>query len=291
MKRKRFYNLWIFIPLFLMSCSSNRLVTSRVAYQSIRTAEPKSSENLDGAKISVSYVIDEKGGLNIYVHNLTPEIMIINQEMSFFVNSNGESNCFYDPTIQTTSTTDLSSTTTGGSVNLGAIGGALGIGGTLGKILGGVNVGGSGTSGEAVTETTYFQDVPRISLGPKGSGRMKRFLISGVGLREIPNVTNPSVTKAMTENTSNCKFSVCISYSVDDGATFNKLVTNFYVNSCFSVDVVEYGKVNDALRTLLKAKSDALNEPWWIMQFNHNITESYSVFDHIKPFGFFLDYQ
>lgn len=290
MKRKRFYNLWIFIPLFLMSCSSNRLVTTRVAYQSIRTAEPKSSENLDKAKISVLYFIDKKGDLDVYIQNLTSEIMIINQEMSFFVNSNGKSTCYYDPTVRTTSTTDLSSTTTGGSVNLGAIGGALGIGGTLGKILGGVNVGGSGTSGEAVTNTTYFQDTPRISLGPKGSGAMsKRFSVLGIGEGKIPNVTNPSATKAMTENTSNCKFSVCISYSVDDGATFNKLVTNFYVNSCLSVGVVEYGKVNDALRTLLTTKRDALGEPWWLIKFDNNVS-CYMSFDCYQS-GFLFDYQ
>lgn len=131
----------------LVSSCGTKLVTTAVAYQSVRTTFTQPSEIPQEAKIAVCYDIDEDGKLNAVVFNRTSEIMIIDQTKSFFVNSDGQSTSYFDPTVRTTSQTDMSSATKGASVNLGAVGNALGIGGPLGSLLGGINVGGSSLEG------------------------------------------------------------------------------------------------------------------------------------------------
>lgn len=258
----------------LASCGSNRLVTNSVAYQSVRTRhmQPTPSSPIpDNAKIAVAYSISEKGDVTAIVYNRTSEIMTIDQTMSFFVNSDGKSTSYYDPTVHTTATTDMSSATKGASVNLGSIAGAFGIGGALGQIASGINVGGSGTSGTAVTNTTYIADQPRVSIAPHGNGAMsKTFNITGIGKYALKGgaVSSP----LLTEQQSYCRFSVCISYSFDGGNTFDKIVTNFYANSMIVVPVEGHGKLNDALRKVYATKTDAINEQWWMLQFNSNIT-------------------
>ena len=99
------------------------------------------------AKIAIAYNISKDGELTAIVYNRTSEIMTIDQTKSFFVNSDGKSISYYDPTVRTTSTTNIDSHTKGATINLGSVAGALGIGGPIGQIAGGINLGGSGTSG------------------------------------------------------------------------------------------------------------------------------------------------
>lgn len=254
----------------LASCSSGTLVTSSVAYQSVRTTFRQPTEIPDDAEILVVYGFTKTGEIVPVVYNRTSEIMVIDQTMSFFVNSDGQSTSYYDPTVRTTTQTDLSTSTKGASVNLGAIGGALGIGGTLGSILNGVNVGGSGTSGTSTSNTTYFADQPRISLAPKSKGAMsKTFNVSGVGTGSWRRTS--AMDTNISANRAGCKFSVCISYSLDGGNTFKKIVTDFFVNSQINVPVTQKGMVNDALRKVYSAKPDALYEPCWLLYFNNNV--------------------
>ena len=168
---------------------------------------------------------------------------------------------------------------------MGAVGGALGIGGTLGGLLSGINVGGSGTSGTSVSNTTYLADQPRISLAPKSNGAMsKRFHITGVGKRGLE--TRSGIHTNMTDQTTNCKFSVCISYSLDEGRTFKKIVTDFFVNSHIVIPVAINGRVNNALREIYTVKPDALNETWWLLHFKNNVPGYNSLMQ-----GMFYDYQ
>ena len=186
--------------------------------------------------------------------------MVIDQTKSFFVDSRGNSTSYYDPTVRTETTTDMSSRSAGGSVNLGAIGGALGIGGTLGGLLGGINLGGSGTSGTSTSNTTYFADQPQISIAPYGSGVMsKSFTVPGIFSFGTRNTINTPMKD------SDCKFSICISYSSDEGQTFQKLVTDFYTNSFVQVPIRNNGKINAALAEIYQIKPDALREPIWLI--------------------------
>lgn len=271
MKHKIFY---LIICVVFASCGSTKLSTNSVGYQSVRTthAQPSQTSPIpDDAKIAVAYSIGVDGALTAIVYNRTSEIMTIDQTKSFFVNSDGTSVSYYDPTVRTTSVTDMSSVTKGGSVNLGSIAGALGIGGTIGQLANGINLGGSGTSGTAETSTTYVADLPQVSLAPHSNGAMsKTFHVTGLGASSLGGsaVNQPSLTIEQ----SYCRFSVCISYSTDGGQTFDKLVTDFYANSKVVVPVIKHGQVNNALRQIYEQKLDAINEYWWLLNFDH--TES-----------------
>ena len=276
--------------LLLSSCSAYRLSTKSVAYQSVRTthAQPAGLKAIpEEAKIAVSYSISKDGALTAVVYNRTTDILIIDQTTSFFVNSDGKSVSYYDPTIKTTSVTDISSSTSAASVNLGAVAGALGVGGTVGQLANGINVGGSTTDGSSTTSVTYIADQPRISIGPKGSGKMsKEFKVTGVGTKALSSVEKSALNNVSSEE-SKCCFSVCISYSFDNGATFDKLVTEFYTNSKVIIPVSDSHNVNNALREVYQIKPDALDEYWWLLYFNtnHNIKntsylENGSLFDY-----------
>lgn len=224
----------------------------------------------DKAKIAVAYSISGDGKLTAIVYNRTSEIMVIDQTKSFFVNSDGTSTSYYDPTVRTTSTTRTSSSTTGASLNLGALAGAFGIGGALGTLASGINVGGSGTDGVSTTNTTYVADLPQVSLAPRSNGAMSKvFHVTGLGASSMGDMEALHIH--LNEAQSYCRFSVCITYSVDNGKTFEKLVTDFYANSMVIVPIQHKGKVNDALRQVYAAKSDLLYEPWWLLHFNSNI--------------------
>ena len=277
------------ICVVFASCGSTKLSTSSVGYQSVRTthAQPSQTSPIpDDAKIAVAYSIGGDGALTAVVYNRTSEIMTIDQTKSFFVNSDGKSVSYYDPTIRTTSVTDMSSVTKGGSVNLGSKAGALGIGGTIGQLANGINLGGSGTSGTAETSTTYVADLPQVSLAPHSNGAMsKTFHVTGLGASSLGGsaVNLPSLTKEQ----SYCRFSVCISYSTDGGQTFDKLVTDFYANSKVVVPVVKHGQVNNALRQIYEQKLDAINEYWWLLNFNYNKSMGYDK----RVQGILYDYK
>lgn len=274
----------------LASCSSaGQLTVSSVAYQSVKTkhAQPTTERPIpDKAKIAVAYSISGDGELTAIVYNRTSEIMVIDQTKSFFVNSDGTSTSYYDPTVRTTSTTTTSSSTTGASLNLGALAGAFGIGGALGTLASGINVGGAGTDGVSTTNTTYVADLPQVSLAPRSNGAMSKvFRVNGLGISTMGDME--VLHTHLNESQSYCRFSVCISYSVDNGETFEKLVTDFYANSMVIVPVQRKGRVNEALRQIYATKSDLLYEPWWLLHFNNNIPAGVN---HMTQ-GVLFDYQ
>lgn len=257
----------------LASCS-NKLVTTSVAYQSVRTTFTQSEKVPDKAKIAVCYDISSDGEVTAIVFNRTSEIMVIDQTRSFFVNSDGQSTSYFDPTVRTTSTTDLSSTNKGATVNLGSIGGALGIGGPLLGLLNGINVGGSSTNGQSVTKSTYIADMPQVSLAPHSNGVMSKvFPVSGLGRPSLRSRGEVTINDIPRES-SDVKFSVCISYSLDNGTTFDKLVTDFYANSMIIREVRDTKTINRTLRSVYQAKPDLLYEPWWILYFPNNSDET-----------------
>lgn len=274
---------------FLASCSTVKLTTHSVAYQSVKTrhAQPGKSFQIPAkAKIIVAYTISPDGGLTAIVYNRTPEIMIIDQTMSFFVNSDGNSTSYYDPTVKTTTTTDLSSVSKGASVNLGSVANAFGIGGIAGNLASGINVGSSGTSGKALTNTTYVADQPRISLSPNSNCAMSKvFKVIGLGKDALKS--NTLQAPYLNEKESYSRFSVCISYSLDGGATYEKIVTDFYADSMVIIPVEEKGKVNDALNKVYTSKPDALYEPWWMLYFVNNVDWG----NDFRTQGVLYDYQ
>ncbi len=259
-------------------------------YQSVRLENPKPQEEIRSAEISVIYNITTEGDVSVEVCNLTDDIMIIDQTMSFFVNSAGQSLSYYDPTVRTTTTSDISSSSSGAGVNLGAIGSALGIGGPIGSILGGINVGGSSSSGQTTSNATYVVDQPRVSIGPRGRIKMSKVFKCGpISAIDIDNkvkfsgsyVTQERLNGLVANNFNvdvplpNKKFSVCISYSSDGGNSFKKLTSNMFQNCEAYIPVPSMPQANEALRNFLRNKPDAVNEPWWSLEMKINTNGCY----------------
>lgn len=277
-------------PLLLVSCSSSQQLETRgLVYESIRTTHGKADLNnnaQDGLNIYVTYSINEGGGLVAVVSNLSQEIMIIDQTSSFFVNTDGKSTSYYDPTVRTTTVTNMESQTVGASVNLGAIAGSLGIGGGLRTGLNGINVGGAETIGQNISNSEVVADMPRITLAPRSSISMSKvFKISGIG-HDAAKLTNNNYSD-IPYSQSNYRFSVCISYSVDGGETFEKMVTNFYMNSYVSCAMTKNGQNNEAFRRIYSYKPDAIHEP---LHFFFFLTNQVAPNTSYKK-GLLYDYQ
>ena len=280
---------YIIIIFSLISCGSTRLTTTSIGYQSVRTVHAQPSETNPipaDADIAVAYTISENGEITAIVYNRSDEIMTIDQTKSFFISPNGVSTSYYDPTIKQHSTTNITSTTEGSSVNLGAIAGAIGVGGVLRQIANGINVGSSETTGVSTTNTTYIADLPQVSIAPRSSGAMSKvFNIAGIGKNSL---NGPAITLLnLSEKQSYSKFSICISYSIDGGKTFDKIVTDFYANSKIIVPVTDNRAVNDALRKIYQEKPDAINEYWWLLYFNTNVSIGYES----RVQGILFDYK
>lgn len=267
--------------LLQASCSSGKLYVPRVDYQAIRTdfAQPQSIPA--SAKIAVEYFINNKGVIQPVVYNRTAEILTIDQTKSFIIMPDGASISYYDPTERISTTSTYDSSTTGASFNLGGIAEALGIGGAAGSLLNATTVGGSGTTGLMRQNTVRIVDQPQVHIGPKGSIAMsKAFTLPGIG--SSMDATQQFIDASVSA--SPVKFSICISYSTDDGATYDRLVTQFYVSSQIS-QKVENRKVSSAFYSIYAQKSDALAENLYMFFIPNNIKESST-----NTFGDFLSH-
>lgn len=99
-------------------------------------------------------------GLLIKIQNKTNKVIYIDKGNTF-ITRNEEAEPYYIPTA--TSTTHGSSSGVG--VNMGAVAGAMGLGGTIGQLASGVNVGGGSSNSTQVIE--YSQRV--VAIPPKSS--------------------------------------------------------------------------------------------------------------------------
>lgn len=100
------------------------------------------------------------------VKNKQNKTLYLDLGNTFYV-SQGKPVCYYIPTASTTS----SGSSGGGSLNLGAVAGALGVGGAVGTLASGISVGGG--SSKSTSTTTYSQRVigippyATVQLSPK----------------------------------------------------------------------------------------------------------------------------
>ncbi len=256
------------LALSLSSCGTKNLVVSSVDYQSIRTSFAQPAALPEDAKIAAQYFISSSGALVVIVYNRTDEILTIDQTKSFFVNTTGSSTSYYDPTIRTQTSGSFSSESSGSSLNLGAVANAFGVGGALGALMGGTTVYEGNTVGALSSSTVTVQDQPTVHVGPHGKMVMsKQFPVTGVG--HIPSINN---YVDVNQKMSPLKFTVCISYSFEGMDEPDKIVTDFYVNTCYRTPVSR-GKVSDAFRQIYRIKPDALAENAFMFKINTNLPE------------------
>ena len=264
--------LMLFCTVGIFSSCTNYLQVSGVAYQSIRTKNPVASRSQIPAEatIIVSCYVGENGEFDVVVQNNTDKMMTIDRTKSFFRNQNGNSIPYYDPTVQVRTQSTTVSGQTGATVNLGSIAAAAGVGGRLGTALGGVNVGGSKGTATTNTNTTYYIDQPQVSIAPHGQVSMGRtFMIEGIGVSILKSLamTSTEMNNVYTPTQTYAACNLCVSYSIDEGKTYETIFTDLYSNSLICSPVKQKGQVNEALRNIYVNKSDVLQEPWFLFVF------------------------
>ena len=108
---------------------------------------------LSDSHISVNfskiYSYDVVTGYAILVQNKSDETIYIDLANSFKISDKGISTPYYSNKTYTVN----KSSGSGGSINVGAVANAIGVGGTVGTLASGLNVGGGTSSGATVTET------------------------------------------------------------------------------------------------------------------------------------------
>ena len=252
----------LLVGFCLFSCASSGLVTE-VTYRSFRNNNPvkheiKSlSEVPSTAKIAVATRINDDYSVDVVVYNLTNQTMSIDRTQSFFTLPTQQVP-YYNPQITTHTNTVGSGNSVG--VNLGAVAGAFGVGGVVGRALGGVNVGGS--SSESSSTTTYDIDIPVIHIPPKGHASMGRSFSIKTILESVYS--------------SNNFFGLCIAYSTDRLQSIDNFVLQYNMNKCLIAGVPQVGKnyyVNEALRKIYISYSELFNERFFRLWFGRGTAE------------------
>lgn len=270
----------LILSVCLSSCSTGKLQVKGVAYQSLNTTCPNkqgSSKIPSDSRIFLTFAIDQDGKLIVLVNNLSDEILTIDQQLSFLIDTDGTSKSYYDNTIYASTHTDYNFSTKTFNLNLGSLASALGVGGRLGTLLGGMTIGNSATTGSSDSQTTIMQDEKRINLGPRGSGIMSKvFPVKGIGRAALDKAFTSSdhTFIKLDQKSSPLQFQVCISYSFDNGQTFSRLDTKFYVDSMFSEGVPAKQKTGEAMRKVIYSKPDLLGEPWYLISIMDNLPEN-----------------
>jgi len=275
MMKKRKSVLWQSVAIFLMSLLSscaNYLDVKGISYLSIRSNKPITRSQIPtDAEIIVICGIDEYGNVEVEVQNNSDEIMIIDRTKSFFCDKEGVSKPYYDPTVNVLAHSTTSGHSTGVSVNLGSVAKAVGVGGTVGTLLNGVNVGSGNENSSTTTNTTYIVDQPSVSIAPHSKANMGRvFQESYFGIETLAYLAQKGDSEMNYSYNPDNTFSSCkitISYSVDGGLTFEKVETLLYSNSLVVSLVNQTGHVNDALRSIYMKKSDLFDEEWFTLCF------------------------
>jgi hypothetical protein len=217
------------------------------------TADSKTDDDM----VSLTFNLDEfnvvEGGffrscpiIGVKIKNKSTNTIYVDLGNTFIIR-NEEGSAYYVPSASTTTTGKSG----GGSVNLGSVAGALGVGGGVGQALGGMSVGGSSSS--ATSQVTYSQRVIAVppmsskslegqALFPLNSERFYNNLITTVqkkdGVAVKINDSSPFISgmqpgdkKEFTEENSPIHFSVFVSYSTSEGCEkLTNLHQSVYVN-------------------------------------------------------------
>lgn len=169
------------------------------------------------------------GYYKIKVTNKTDNNVYVDLTNSFRINDKGEAEPFFDNKTVTHS----SNSGSGGSLNLGSVTGALGIGGVAGTLASGVNVGGGSSSGTTVSESQN----PVIIIPPKMTIVMpQRIVINKKGNKSTKNYERLRSTPSIYLPTN----------GMDKNSKVNKKVLkamekNFYRDNYYeSSEVVEF---------------------------------------------------
>lgn len=185
--------------------------------------------------------------LQMIVKNKTKKTIYLDLGNTFFMRGS-EASVYYVPTA----TSSTSSSSTGGSVNVGSVASALGIGGAVGTIANGVNVGGGKSN--ATTNITYSQRV--VAIPPMSSKALDGQLLFPKDSKQCSGITVYHQNKYIDipafflgrkeevaagqsfkyiESNSPIKFSTYVTYSFsEDCVTPTNIAVSFYLKEAIS---------------------------------------------------------
>lgn len=249
-------------------CDGNIAITVETGELYERSSK-RPAEWLNGALSS--RILNTKNAINpairFHIYNSSNQTLYIDLANTFYVNM-GNSQTFYIPSSTTTSKTSSG----GAGVNLGAVTGALGIGGAAGTLANGINVGGGSSS--TTTNTIYSQRI--IALAPKSITTLAPKYFFGettswqpptdgirydlwqnyTYLRYVTiNFSSKSEKGAMmfgdhytyNEDKSPIQFSFYLSYSKEEtGANTITLPSTFYLKDLIGRNGANYKLTNDS---------------------------------------------
>lgn len=173
-----------------------------------------------------------EGGPNLYIINKTDKILYIDLANCFIGNDS-----FYKPSMNITT----EGRSVGTSVNMGAVAGALGIGGAPGLLASGINIGGSASNGTA----TVVEAQRIISIAPHECEQITfrdqdyiDFLVYGY------DDIKKGELKNYTEETSPFSTNFLISYSLDSSfQTYSQVSGSFFLKQVLGTGLLTSSQV------------------------------------------------
>ncbi len=166
-------------PNFDGKPANNKACNNCTVKLGIKSSSIMSNEDIEiefVRKLATGYDYSDYVLYFINIKNKTDKVLYIDKGNCFRIYNDGYSYCYFDASKQTTVNNGGAS---GASVNLGSLAGAFGIGGVIGQVAGGVNVGG-GTSNSV--STTYASQ-RFIAIPPHGNKYLSEYKFVGEGKR------------------------------------------------------------------------------------------------------------
>ncbi len=228
---------------------------------------------IEDASIAIYSVISVSGDFDVIVQNLTDDVLTIDQTKSFFINPAKQSISYFDPTIRIHSKSTSTTSGSGKTFNLGGLANAFGIGGIAGSLLNATTIGKSNSTTNESVYTEVVANLPQVSIGPRGKMALSKTF-------KIDWSDSPTFINA-TPDASPVTFSVCITYSFDDGVTYDRIISDFYCNSKLYESVANR-RTNDAVRKIIQNKPNATLEPWFMLYSNRSYHGIYNLSTFIK---------
>lgn len=224
--------LLMFVPMLLSSCMTTTLIT--YAAENVKGNAVMDEANMlaDYGKFAIQYTT--KGDATII--NKSDSMLYIDMAESYYV-LNGTAQQLYTNSV----TTNFASGSRGVTVNLGSVTNALGVGGVVGTLAQGVNVGGSNTSGSStqVFEERYIS-IPPLSqkavksgnfyLGERTAFTEELYMFSPSGSR--PGIVRKRGISSNFEKGESPMHEYIFAYTFDPNASkFHSTRDMFYVKS------------------------------------------------------------
>lgn len=177
---------------------------------------------------------------HIELRNKTSNLIYVDKLNCSQTTNNGKTTSYYNDEQMSVS----NGKNGGANVNLGSVAGALGVGGALGTLASGVNVGG----GRSSSVTSYYADNRFVQIAPNGQSALMHTIINEEGKKEVaesiegPNPLPSTGEKIVyNENNTPSKTRFVILYSSDpEFNTYKTLTFEVYLKEAIGLPKLHF---------------------------------------------------